>query len=89
MCGFCWIGVDWCRVCVCLVHQSIGVIHDRPSRPQQIKEALEEAGATPEEADEIIAEEKEFEEIMEEQQEVRVDVGVLMWVCKVGAMCGM
>ena len=67
-----WIGVAR----VCLVNQSVGVSNDRPSRPQQIKEALEEAGATPEEADEIIAEEKEFEEIMEEQQEVGA-----MWVC--------
>lgn len=36
-----------------------------------MKEALEEAGATPEEAEEIMAEEKEWEEQMEENQEVR------------------
>lgn len=37
----------------------------------QIKETLEEAGATEEEAEQMIAQEHTFEEVMEEQQEVR------------------
>lgn len=43
---------------------------------------MEEAGATPEEAEEIIEEEKEFEEVMEDQQEV------CMWrACMDAFMC--